>query len=81
MRPFIAAAQAISLRGSGSGARAIQLPCAVALGAGLSKTFWMAASSGLSTRPGAFRRSYMPPCAGVRVLRGAGAARSSLAGR
>ena len=51
MRPACSAAQAISLRGTSSGAFGIHRPVLAARGAGLSKTCWVAASAGLSARP------------------------------
>jgi hypothetical protein len=52
MRPRNSAAQAISLRGSGSGARSIQRPAFAALGAGESNTRCWLATSGSGMRPG-----------------------------
>ncbi len=61
MRPSLTVAQAISLRGMGSGALVTHLPGLAALRAGLSVTCCVALSGGIPTLPGCFRLSYMPP--------------------
>jgi hypothetical protein len=70
MRPRNSAAQAISLRGSGNGARSIQRPALAAFGTGESKTRCWVATSGSGMRPaGAGIRRGVVLVAGLRENR------------